>query len=45
MIEVDMASKKATVVRNEEVIRKYIRNQEIENIKLDKDLGLFSKLR
>ncbi|MDO5774818.1 MAG: transposase [Spirochaetales bacterium] len=34
----------STVGMNEEVIRKYIRNQESEDRKTDQDLGLFSEL-
>ncbi len=34
----------STVGMNEEVIRKYIRNQENEDKKTDQDLGLFTEL-
>ena len=35
----------STVGRNEEMIRKYIQNQEAEDKKLDQDLGLFPELK
>ena len=34
----------STVGRNEEAVRKYIQNQEAEDVKLDQDLGLFPEL-
>ena len=34
----------STVGRNEEAIRKYIQNQEAEDMKLDQNLGLFPEL-
>ena len=34
----------STVGRNEESIRKYIQNQEAEDVKLDQSLGLFPEL-
>ena len=35
----------STVGMNEEVIRKYIQNQENEDKKMDQDLGLFPELK
>ena len=34
----------STVGRNEEAVRKYIQNQEAEDVKLDQNLGLFPEL-
>ena len=35
----------STVGRNEEMIRKYIQNQEADDKKLNQDLGLFPELK
>ncbi len=35
----------STVGRNEEAIREYIRNQEVEDMKMDQNLGLFPELK